>query len=364
MSLSHRKDFFQIITGSAENKGQILFKPGTPSFIINDKTKESFQSGSFSLLSLDYLRSETAIKSKKPGTFNIIMGFDTTFDSPYRKHVDIGSIQANPLNRYSTFQIASNFSTLEPASKPDVPENGITKYIYDRTMGPFACISAAPALIQRAYLIFYDPKTDPSTWRQTSRRQINLLEYVGDYYPVRNGYVELKTPRVPPKELMEKMQVGLHSDVQVTFGLTHKGDLHSNVYDKEQIIHQVFCSALDLGQVSGSSNYKLVKNYPKEIKALAQQLLDGQYEATIRSGILLGTHKIYLTLLGGGAFALPLTWIAEAIKKCEKLIVESGIEVIVIIYSYSHLSPETRNEMLVTLKEMVFNTGGETKIYN
>ena len=51
---------------------------------------------------------------------------------------DVSAFQADPANRLATFQVASQFNCLEFISEQNTPEQGITRYVFDKTQGP-AC---------------------------------------------------------------------------------------------------------------------------------------------------------------------------------------------------------------------------------
>ena len=60
---------------------------------------------------------------------------------------DVGRLHRSPANRHALFQVASQFSLLEMTG-PDVsPEDGVTRYAYDRTQGPVCAIAAGAATI-------------------------------------------------------------------------------------------------------------------------------------------------------------------------------------------------------------------------
>ena len=127
----------------------------------------------------------------------------------------------------AVFQVASNFSALEPTSQTYFPEYGISNYVFDKTQGPFAAISATPGLIQRMYYAFYAPYTEPSMWRQTGDHQIELL---GDTdIPVKNGYIVIDDAYIKKlsqevdinayfESQLEHIKIGFQGGTQVTFG--------------------------------------------------------------------------------------------------------------------------------------------------
>jgi len=65
---------------------------------------------------------------------------------------DVSGMQADPENKYSTFQAASQFNCLEFVSPRIRPEQGVTRYRGDHTQGPACSISAGPATV---YVLFH-----------------------------------------------------------------------------------------------------------------------------------------------------------------------------------------------------------------
>lgn len=95
---------------------------------------------------------------------------------------------------------------------------------------------------------FYDEKTPPEEWKQTAKHQINFLDELNEYFPVRNGYVMLQllpkndrstffkesTPEYD--NLMGKLKIGYHKNVQVTSNNNYY------IWEPNQHIDQVFCA--------------------------------------------------------------------------------------------------------------------------
>ena len=51
------------------------------------------------------------------------------------------------------FQVASQFNLLEMTSPDVTPEDGVTRYAYDRTQGPACAIAAGAATLYRNYFV-------------------------------------------------------------------------------------------------------------------------------------------------------------------------------------------------------------------
>lgn len=155
--------------------------------IINQDTKESFDCGVYSERSVDSLVSKLIASMKDiaspadaskplleqaeamrssikipPVEFNIL-------SAPSALHnVDVAFLQAHPDYKDAVFQVASNHNGIEAISEssyPDAP-SFVTNYIYDRTQGPRASVSAGPAAIARVYAMFYDQGTSSRSAHQ------------------------------------------------------------------------------------------------------------------------------------------------------------------------------------------------------
>ena len=80
------------------------------------------------------------------------------------------------------------------------------------------------------------------------------------------------------------------------------------------------------------------------MEAFAELVLEASYEATICAAIInsakpTGNNKVFLTLLGGGAFGNDLGWIINAIERAVMRYRNYKLDVFVVSYraSNSHL---------------------------
>ncbi|ELR22882.1 uncharacterized protein ACA1_397280 [Acanthamoeba castellanii str. Neff] len=182
------------------------------------------------------------------------------------------------------------------------------------------CLWNVTAAITRVHAAFYDPTKPQGEWTQTATRQVNFLADLRKHFPTHNGYVVL-TGREPsfPKvgsakydRLFGKVLVGYHHNVQVTTGHRHRG--FDVVDDPKQVVDQVFCAALNIGQgMSGMTNKRVSHSQEK-----CQFILDSDYEATYLSAIKHKRKHLVLTLIGGGVFGNSKQGIYEAILKAHK----------------------------------------------
>ena len=110
--------------------------------LVNGKT---YDIGSFNLISLESLREETKknfnkVKYRKISCLSIIEGNVQTFLSA-------------PENNNALFQVASQFNMLEMIGPEVTPEDGVTRYQYDKTQGPACAIAAGAATVFRNYFV-------------------------------------------------------------------------------------------------------------------------------------------------------------------------------------------------------------------
>jgi len=253
----------------------------------------------------------TSTPVKKPTLF-----IDMRGDSESIQCVDVSVLQCAKENEDCMFQAASNFNGVECISEhssPDSP-NFTTNYYFDHTQGPAASISAGSAAITRVHGAFFDAHKHPKEWGQTSRRQVEMLEDVRDYFTVTNGYVcntshTASLPLGDPaalKQIEGRVKVLLHANVDAMYG---HFDYDSIDYCPPQKICQTFCAAMNLAQgMSGMRNGQFPDSPEK-----AKILLRAAYRGTYYGAEMYGCKKIFLTLIGGGVFGNNQEDILEAI---------------------------------------------------
>lgn len=277
----------------------------------------AFAVGEFTTPSLAWLRAQT--QGGAPGRLELtheVIG-------------DVLELHARPENRGAVFQVASQFNCLEFAGPEVVPEDGVTGYAFDPTQGPACSLAAAPATVVRNYF------ADVGGARgQTRERQLDNLDALaamlgdrGEYWDVVNGYTHSDERRLERLEralgrhdreaLLGAVKVGLHRDVEVTFATRYTEPATPTH------VTQVFCSALSCGYTRVGLD---------DWEPLAMLVLDAAYEATLRAAVLGGRRKVWLTLLGGGAFGNRREWITGAIGRALARMERVDLEVCVAHY--------------------------------
>lgn len=93
------------------------------------------------------------------------------------------------------------------------------------------------------------------------------------------------------------MKVCVHVDVEVPFRRSDYSDMAA-VLARPNTINQVFCAAMNLSQ--GSTGY--ANSVLKDSDEKARFLLRAAYRGTFLAALNRGSRKLFLTLIGGGAF--------------------------------------------------------------
>ena len=219
------------------------------------------------------------------------------------------------------FQVASNFNGVEAIDEYSYPdsEEFLTKYSEDNTQGPAASMSAGAAAISRVLLPFYSKDTPAEMWKQTSYRQVEFLEELGDYVTVINGYiVQRGTERDPENDwdIVGHTHVGIQIGAQVTKVHVSKKENESAIkgsipVKSGQYVSQVLCAAMNLAQgCTGEENY--MRLTPKRVDRL---LLEAAYRGTYLAAIRHGAPRLFLTLIGGGVFGNSEIAILDTIER-------------------------------------------------
>jgi hypothetical protein len=249
---------------------------------------------------------------------------------------DVQMLHTDETNAGSVFQVASQFNLLEMVSPSVGPESGVDGYEYDHTQGPACAIAAGAGTIYRNY--FVNVNGEPG---QSADRQIDCLADFGDalgnssnrLWEMRNGYalasedglVEISNrlracDDSELDELRQLLRIGVHWDTQVTLN----GSGH--------LVSQAYCSALPVAYSPHSANLWA---------EFARLVLEASYESAICTAILnavkTGNNKLFLTLLGGGAFGNKTDWIISSIKRAFDIYKNIDLDVSIVSYGSSAL---------------------------
>lgn len=247
---------------------------------------------------------------------------------------DTRALHTDPANAGALFQVASQFNLLEMMSPDYTPEHGIDSYEFDPTQGPACAIAAGAGTIYRNYLVKVNGQTG-----QSADNQIDCLRDIGNtlgnnggrLWRMQNGYalasgtglaeISARLSAMSRHELdglRRKLRIGIQWDTQVT------------IRDCRHLVSQVYGSALPVAY-SGHANESWEK--------FARFVLEASYEATLWAGLInyarTGNNKVYLTLLGGGAFGNDEDWIIAAIERALELFFHVPLDVAIVSYRSS-----------------------------
>ena len=259
--------------------------------------------GSLEILSLADLRSRIAEFPLAEGRLQITEVI-----------ADVQSLHKDAQNAGALFQVASQFNLLEMVSPSRTPEHGIGIYENDHTQGPACAIAAGAGTIFRNYFVPVNGQIGQSADNQVdclSEMGAALGNDNGRLWAMRNGYALPSAAGLQEiyerlmsmsdsdrDELGQKLRIGIHHDTQVTLGQC------------QHTVSQAYCSALPVAYCSHRTQLW---------EPFARLILDAAYEATFCAATLnslrTGNRRVFLTLLGGGAFGNESDWIFAALEK-------------------------------------------------
>lgn len=243
---------------------------------------------------------------------------------------DVTRLHCHKENEGAIFQVASQFNLLEMVNPAVTPEMGVGEYQYDATQGPACAIACGAGTIYRNYFV---PVGDQPG--QSAENQIDCLDGVGKvlgkHWQMRNGYAlptleglqqlsdRLKnSTETELDSVREALRVGIHWSTEVTVSESH------------QQVAQVYGSALPVSYSGLSSRLW---------EPFARVVLEASYEAMMLAAVInqqnTGNPKVFLTLLGGGAFGNDSDWIFSAIRRALKKVEKYNLEVKMVSYGSS-----------------------------
>jgi hypothetical protein len=249
---------------------------------------------------------------------------------------NVQHLHTDESNGWSLFQVASQFNLLEMVSPNFTPEDGVGIYEHDRTQGPACAIAAGAGTIYRNYFAIVNGQTGQST-----NNQIDCLADIGAalgntesrLWEMRNGYALASQSGL--EEIAHRIQASSESELDrlrqlLLIGIQWNTQVTLN--DSRHTVSQAYCSALPVAY----------SRHPSQLwAAFARLILEAAYEATICTAILNatrhGSNRLFLTLLGGGAFGNETAWIIGAIQRA--LTLYQDVELDVAIVSYGSPNP-------------------------
>lgn len=248
---------------------------------------------------------------------------------------DIQEIHRNPANQHSLFQAASQFNLLEMVNPTISPEYGINNYEYDHTQGPACAIACGAGTIYRNYFVRINGQQG-----QTAEKQIDCLEEIGSalnnpelqYWTMQNGYALMEQSGIlalnkviaklnhEEREMLKgKLKTGIQWQTEVT------------ISDTRHKVSQIYCSALPVAYSQTDSIYSMY---------FSRIILESLYESTLYAATLNmirnGSNKVFLTLVGGGAFRNEEYWILESLKIALEKFKRVPLKVYIVSHSQSN----------------------------
>lgn len=246
---------------------------------------------------------------------------------------DIQHIHQDPNNANALFQVASQFNLLEMTGPEKTPELGVGIYDFDYTQGPACAIACGAGTIYRNYFVPVNERYDRRG--QYKDLQINCLSGIDTAlnfgrppWNMVNGYALLTQEELEQvnsilsslgddarENIKDKLRFGIQWDTQVTLdGADHR-------------VTQVYCSALPVAYTNIQPEYW---------EPLATLVLEGAYEATLYTALsnlrFTNSNKVFLTLLGGGAFGNSMEWIAIALMKTLRKFKQTPLDIRIVSY--------------------------------
>ncbi|WP_298953248.1 hypothetical protein [uncultured Nonlabens sp.] len=287
---------------------------------INDR---SFQFGELEIVSLEKLRE----KFVQPKTIQKIKVSEIV--------ADVQELHCDLNNRNSLFQAASQFNLLEMVGPNVSPERGIDIYENDYTQGPACAIACGAGTIFRNYFVPLKGNIG-----QTNSKQINCLDDIGkelnnetlELWKMSNGYALINQngllninkqlsnlSKNEREHLKGKLKIGIQWDTEVT------------LVENKQIVSQIYCSALPVAYSQIESHYW--ENF-------ARIILEATYEATLHAAMINlnkgKSNKVFLTLVGGGAFGNDFDWIIESLIKAIEKFKSIPLDIKIVSYGRSN----------------------------
>jgi len=248
---------------------------------------------------------------------------------------DVQELHEQIENENALFQAASQFNLLEMVGPHIMPENGINRYENDYTQGPVCAIACGAGTIYRNYFVKIGDQIG-----QTQNKQIDCLDLIGqtlendkfNYWTMQNGYamfyqkgllaLNKRIANLGQQEresLKDQLKTGIQWNTEVTKSITrHK-------------VSQIYCSALPVAYCQIDSIYW---------EYFARIILEATYESALYAAMInyekYDTDKVFLTLVGGGAFGNEEYWIVESLQQAIRKFRNTPLDVKIVSYGQSN----------------------------
>lgn len=326
---SKSENWFKSITGFSETDYKSTQKKISviDGFLYVCKVNTGYRVGNFQMFSLPEIRSQIPDPEfeTKRSSIKVIQG-------------DVRELHSISENNLSLFQVASQFNCLEMVDPSVTPEDGVLRYEHDNTQGPACAIAAGAATIYRNYLIDSNGKIGQSANKQldcSNELKHKLAEDMGvepnSLWGMKNGYAIFTNDSLlalhkyltscDPNTLAsykDSLRIGLQTGASVT-------DIKAQ---QNQLVSQAFSSALPI-------SYHQID----EVELwgpITRLILCATYRLTLNLAVLnrlrTGNRKVFLTLVGCGAFQNPKHWVYKAVMDEIKLVINADLDIHIVSY--------------------------------
>jgi len=263
-----------------------------------------------------------------------------TYSSRISVREMVGNVQhlhALPENEGALFQAASQFNLLEMVGPSVSPEEGVGIYDNDFTQGPACAIACGAGTIYRNYFVPVGNQIG-----QTRNLQVDCLDEMGEYFDneqsrlwrMQNGYALATVEGL--RELTERIQSMSEEEYEAVKDRLKIGlqwDAEVTISESRHKVSQAYCSAVPVAYSGIRSEYW---------EAFAILILEAAYESTLYAALSnyerKGNGRVFLTLLGGGAFGNEQNWILGALQRSLEKFQTTPLEINMV--SYGRSQPE------------------------
>ncbi|WP_196887586.1 hypothetical protein [Aureivirga sp. CE67] len=318
--------WFEKLTGfeeeSPENVRKKLIIEGDS--FVSTVTNKKFAFGKLEIPTLEELRKQESLLNEFQGEIKLSEVL-----------ANVQELHTMESNSNAMFQAASQFNLLEMIGPYITPEQGIDRYERDLTQGPACAIACGAGTIYRNYFVETGNEIGQSAFNQ-----IDCLDFIGEaleneqykLWSMSNGYalvnkeglltINKNIDSLNQKErenLKGKLKVGIQWNTEVT------------ISENQQRVSQVYCSALPVAYSPVETDYW---------EQFSKLILEATYEATFWAALKNrkenNSNKLYLTLVGGGAFGNRENWILESLGKVLTKFKNTSLDVRIVSYGRSN----------------------------
>ena len=239
-------------------------------------------------------------------------------------NANIWNLQADPAFAGATFQVASNFNSLEQYKNDVYPQDvPLAEYQNDKSQGPMAALGATPASIYRMYrwgggyptkdhdddkykiypgMMIYEPSDlYKAGVRVTAGGWLGVNSADKPTSVSGGGEVDYNSSLFTAPDTNWEDRIGMASVGVYRCEVTHGFNKSSGYFrlQSPNIVNQVFCATIDMDPTRGVSQ-KVQESLLRKWQIVCQF---SAYLNTLIFAAKAGSKVVFLTLIGGGVFA-------------------------------------------------------------